>query len=30
MLDAIRWDTDLIHRYDLAGPRYTGSSHLRV
>ncbi|WP_256735337.1 hypothetical protein, partial [Pseudomonas sp. 21615526] len=23
MLDAIRWDTDLIHRYDLAGPRYT-------
>ncbi|MBP1125537.1 MULTISPECIES: oxygen-independent coproporphyrinogen III oxidase [Pseudomonas] len=23
MLDAICWDTDLIHRYDLAGPRYT-------
>ena len=23
MLDAIRWDPDLIHRYDLAGPRYT-------
>src|SRR3990167_6340782 len=23
MLDAIRWDTDLIHRYDQAGPRYT-------
>src|SRR5450830_1371028 len=23
MLDAIRWDTNLIHRYDLAGPRYT-------
>ncbi|MFC6336411.1 oxygen-independent coproporphyrinogen III oxidase [Pseudomonas sp. CCM 7891] len=23
MLDAIRWDTDLINRYDLAGPRYT-------
>ena len=23
MLDAIRWDTDLIRRYDLAGPRYT-------
>ena len=23
MLDAIRWDSDLIHRYDLAGPRYT-------
>ena len=23
MLDTIRWDTDLIRRYDLAGPRYT-------
>jgi oxygen-independent coproporphyrinogen-3 oxidase len=23
MLDAIRWDTDLIRRYDCAGPRYT-------
>jgi len=23
MLDAIRWDSDLIQRYDLAGPRYT-------
>jgi len=23
MLDAIRWDTDLIRRYDVAGPRYT-------
>ncbi|MFC3609602.1 oxygen-independent coproporphyrinogen III oxidase [Stutzerimonas tarimensis] len=23
MLDAIRWDTDLIRRYDGAGPRYT-------
>lgn len=23
MLDAIRWDSNLIHRYDLAGPRYT-------
>ncbi|TWD50148.1 oxygen-independent coproporphyrinogen III oxidase [Pseudomonas sp. SJZ131] len=23
MLDAIRWDTDLIRRYDLSGPRYT-------
>ena len=23
MLDAIRWDTDLIRRYDQAGPRYT-------
>jgi oxygen-independent coproporphyrinogen-3 oxidase len=23
MLDAIRWDSDLIHRYDLTGPRYT-------
>ncbi|MWV12649.1 oxygen-independent coproporphyrinogen III oxidase [Pseudomonas sp. R-28-1W-6] len=23
MLDAIRWDTDLIRRYDLPGPRYT-------
>lgn len=23
MLDAIRWDADLIHRYDQAGPRYT-------
>ena len=23
MLDAIRWDSDLIRRYDLAGPRYT-------
>ena len=23
MLDAIRWDANLIHRYDLAGPRYT-------
>ena len=23
MLDAIRWDSDLIHRYDIAGPRYT-------
>jgi oxygen-independent coproporphyrinogen-3 oxidase len=23
LLDAIRWDTDLIRRYDLAGPRYT-------
>lgn len=23
MLDAIRWDADLIRRYDLAGPRYT-------
>ncbi len=23
MLDDIRWDTDLIRRYDLAGPRYT-------
>ncbi|GIZ13537.1 oxygen-independent coproporphyrinogen III oxidase [Pseudomonas sp. NCCP-436] len=23
MLDAIQWDTDLIRRYDLAGPRYT-------
>ena len=25
MLDDIRWDTDLIRRYDLAGPRYTSS-----
>lgn len=23
MLDAIRWDSDLIRRYDSAGPRYT-------
>jgi oxygen-independent coproporphyrinogen-3 oxidase len=23
MLDAIHWDSDLIRRYDLAGPRYT-------
>lgn len=23
MFDAIRWDSDLIRRYDLAGPRYT-------
>ena len=23
MLDDLRWDTDLIRRYDLAGPRYT-------
>ncbi|OBS34506.1 oxygen-independent coproporphyrinogen III oxidase [Pseudomonas syringae] len=23
MLDAIRWDSDLIHRYDVAGPSYT-------
>lgn len=23
MFDAIRWDTDLIHRYDKAGPPYT-------
>ncbi|UVL85734.1 oxygen-independent coproporphyrinogen III oxidase [Pseudomonas sp. B21-028] len=23
MLDAIRWDSDLIRRYDVAGPRYT-------
>ncbi len=23
MLDAVRWDSDLIRRYDLAGPRYT-------
>ena len=23
MLDAIRWDTDLIRRYDQPGPRYT-------
>ncbi|MBB1519706.1 oxygen-independent coproporphyrinogen III oxidase [Aquipseudomonas guryensis] len=23
MLDAIRWDADLIRRYDLPGPRYT-------
>ncbi|HEY0288963.1 MAG TPA: oxygen-independent coproporphyrinogen III oxidase [Pseudomonas sp.] len=23
MLDDLRWDSDLIHRYDLAGPRYT-------
>ncbi|KPY68054.1 Coproporphyrinogen-III oxidase [Pseudomonas syringae pv. syringae] len=23
MLDAIRWNSDLIHRYDVAGPRYT-------
>ncbi|MCQ9426341.1 oxygen-independent coproporphyrinogen III oxidase [Pseudomonas sp. LJDD11] len=23
MLDVIRWDSDLIRRYDLAGPRYT-------
>ncbi len=23
MLDALQWDTDLIRRYDLAGPRYT-------
>ncbi|MGQ7958319.1 oxygen-independent coproporphyrinogen III oxidase [Pseudomonas sp. SP16.1] len=23
MLDTIQWDTDLIRRYDLAGPRYT-------
>lgn len=23
MLDAIRWDSDLIHRYDVVGPRYT-------
>jgi oxygen-independent coproporphyrinogen-3 oxidase len=23
MLDAIRWDSDLIRRYDCAGPRYT-------
>jgi oxygen-independent coproporphyrinogen-3 oxidase len=22
MLDAIRWDADLIRRYDQAGPRY--------
>jgi len=23
MIDALRWDTGLIRRYDLAGPRYT-------
>lgn len=23
MLDTISWDTDLIHRYDQTGPRYT-------
>ena len=23
MLDTLQWDTDLIRRYDLAGPRYT-------
>ena len=23
MLDALRWDPDLIRRYDLSGPRYT-------
>lgn len=23
MLDDVRWDSELIHRYDLAGPRYT-------
>ncbi|TWC21256.1 MULTISPECIES: oxygen-independent coproporphyrinogen III oxidase [unclassified Pseudomonas] len=23
MLDAIRWNSDLIRRYDIAGPRYT-------
>ena len=23
MLDAIQWDSDLIRRYDQAGPRYT-------
>ncbi|MGL4315642.1 MAG: oxygen-independent coproporphyrinogen III oxidase, partial [Pseudomonas sp.] len=23
MLDAIRWDADLIRRYDQPGPRYT-------
>ncbi|MGN2625127.1 oxygen-independent coproporphyrinogen III oxidase [Stutzerimonas balearica] len=23
MLDSIRWDTDLVRRYDQAGPRYT-------
>ncbi|RWU20832.1 oxygen-independent coproporphyrinogen III oxidase [Pseudomonas alkylphenolica] len=23
MLDALRWDEDLIRRYDLSGPRYT-------
>ncbi|HBB20803.1 MAG TPA: coproporphyrinogen III oxidase, partial [Pseudomonas sp.] len=23
MLDSIRWDSDLIRRYDQAGPRYT-------
>lgn len=23
MLDALRWDSDLIRRYDLSGPRYT-------
>jgi oxygen-independent coproporphyrinogen-3 oxidase len=23
MLDDLRWDSELIHRYDLAGPRYT-------
>ena len=23
MFDAIRWDSDLIRRYDVAGPRYT-------
>ncbi|CAI8974633.1 MULTISPECIES: oxygen-independent coproporphyrinogen III oxidase [Pseudomonas] len=23
MLDVLRWDSDLIRRYDLAGPRYT-------
>ncbi|KTB87109.1 oxygen-independent coproporphyrinogen III oxidase [Pseudomonas syringae] len=23
MFGAIRWDSDLIHRYDVAGPRYT-------
>ncbi|WP_347878755.1 radical SAM protein, partial [Pseudomonas aeruginosa] len=23
MLDTIRWDADLIRRYDLSGPRYT-------
>lgn len=23
MLDDLRWDTDLIRRYDLSGPRYT-------
>ena len=23
MLDDLRWDPDLIRRYDMAGPRYT-------